>query len=250
MNEDFEAQAKAWRDERITKINDHVTPVPLPNNRYLVLHIMPSENINFDNQAEKLRMYFQVHNGSIVASNNFDGVILNLKKDKPLYTQFFRAGGIECISPLDTYNIVEYEENDDYQDEKVTISTISMDDCIQKLRTNTLNYIRGVYNCTGLEKNSYFVSVSFLNVKGHSATLKKGEGHMGREHTAKIPYLNLQFKEIIIDKMPETLLKAPVQATPTDWYNYTEALLPIIKHMVAVTGSPTNNEDINFLFKD
>ena len=73
---------------------------------------------------------------------------------------------------------------------------------------------------------------------------------MGREHTAKIPYLNLQFKEIIIDKMPETLLKAPVQATPTDWYNYTEALLPIIKHMVAVTGSPTNNEDINFLFKD
>ena len=73
---------------------------------------------------------------------------------------------------------------------------------------------------------------------------------MSREHAAKIPYLNLQFKETIIDKMPENLLKAGVEATPTDWNNYTVALLPIIKHMVAVTGSSTNNEDINFLFKD
>lgn len=249
MNEDFEAQAKAWRDERITKIKDHVTPVPLDSKgRYLALHIMPSHNIDFNNQAEELRSCFQAHDRSVSASNNFDGVILKKslgENVKPSYTQFFRAGGVEYIYPLPTYKISK--SNDKLEPQP--IDTININDCIKELRTKILEYIHSVYYCTKSENSSYFVSLGFLNVKSHSATLKNGEGDMSSLHTANIPYPNLQFKEIIIDKMPELLLIETIKATPEDRNNYTEALLPIIKHMVAVTGASTKNKDIDFLFE-
>lgn len=225
MNKDLEDQAKALRDERITRIKEGKLELNLALQSYhsLVLHIIPptafgkNTNIDLEHAAKPhtnsffapLDILGERDNHYIVSYNGITFLPYEYKA-KPIgsYTQIFHSGMIEAIYTLDV-------TTDD--------PTLVMDDPIKNLKYHIPNYIHGLSEC-GI-KEPLVIFVSLLNVKGVSPSLLDKQPNT---HYKPMIFSDDLYFEMIFDKISDQDL------------NFEECrvlLKPLLNRIANITGA-------------
>lgn len=206
---------RVWRTERVDKLVQNITPVPLSSSGRLVVHIVPFSAFDCDNvvnlkDARNHGHHFMpLGRTSGDCTINFDGVVYwshasGDKVPQGSYNQLFHSG---CIESVTTTGL---EENDIY-----------MSKTIEDIQGYIPQYLDGLSKC-GIE-TPVAILISLLNVKGRRAILNNSSGYILHDH--------MHFMETIIDKIPSNKKE------------YGTLLKRTLDHLANVTGAMSFTTD-------